>query len=336
MEKPKITPGFRIGKLTVAQDTGLRKNGYTVWRCRCDCGGSIDLDTRTLQRGTVPDCGCETRVKPRQRDLTGQRFGRLVCLEPTQQRGQGGGTVWRCRCDCGKECLAVSTQLTQGYKKSCGCLSHPPLKDFIGKRFGMLTVLEYAGKQEGMHRWRCRCDCGRETVVGQTLLRSGKTKSCGCGGNLPREDLTGHVFGKLTVLGPAEHSDSGEFWRCQCQCGRETVVRYTSLKNGHTKSCGCLQKETLRSNLRLIDGTSVTLLEAGRNRTISTNTSGCTGVYRQSKTGKWAAQIGFKNKTYYLGAYDKKEDAIKARKRGEEMVDDFLDWYHSLDPEQKK
>lgn len=57
--------------------------------------------------------------------------------------------------------------------------------------------------------------------------------------------------------------------------------------------------------------------------------SGHTGVYRQAKSRKWAAQITFKGKTYYLGAYDKIEDAVKARKRGEEIHGDFLDWYRS-------
>lgn len=51
---------------------------------------------------------------------------------------------------------------------------------FCGKCFGRLTVLAYAGKRAGMHRWRCKCDCGQETTVGQTLLQTGKTKSCGC------------------------------------------------------------------------------------------------------------------------------------------------------------
>ena len=50
----------------------------------------------------------------------------------------------------------------------------------MGQRFGKLTVLEYAGKHSGMHRWKCLCDCGNETIVGQTLLQTGKTKSCGC------------------------------------------------------------------------------------------------------------------------------------------------------------
>lgn len=237
--------------------------------------------------------------------------------------------------DCGNECLAVSTQLTQGYKKSCGCMSHPPLKDFVGSRFGMLTVLEYAGKRDGMHRWKCKCDCGNESVVGQTLLQSGKTKSCGCRGYLPIEDLTGKVFGKLTVIEQTGWKNGTCYCRCHCECGNETTVRYAYLITGHTKSCGCLQKEVYKNNLKLVDGTFVSLLEANRRRTISTNTSGYTGVYHHSKSGKWVAQITFKGKTYYLGAFDKLEDAVKARKCSEEMYDKFLEWYYSEHPASK-
>ena len=264
-----IGVGFRVGKLTVESPTQERKNGYIVWLCRCDCGGSILLDTRALQRGAIRDCGCG-KIKPGMKDLTGRRFGRLVCLEPTEQRAKSGGTIWRCQCDCGSICLAVSTQLTHGYKKSCGCWGHPPLKDLVGKRFGRLTVLAYAGKRAGMHRWKCRCDCGEETIVGQTLLQSGKTKSC-----------------------------------------------------------GCLQAASIVENLKLCEGTSVTVLEASKHRVLPTNTSGYTGVYRAAKTGKWQAQITFKRKTYYLGSYDRLEDAVAARKRGEEMHDDFIQWYYT-------
>lgn len=39
-----------------------------------------------------------------------------------------------------------------------------------------------------------------------------------------------------------------------------------------------------------------------------------------SETGKWVAQIQYKKKTYYLGSYDRFEDAVKARKQAEEWV----------------
>ena len=110
----------------------------------------------------------------------GYRVGKLTAKEPTEQRSARGSILWRCRCDCGNEVLVEAAQLASGNRKSCGCLSHPPLKDFPGKRFGRLTVVEYAGKKAGMHRWKCVCDCGKETVVGQSLLQSGKTRSCGC------------------------------------------------------------------------------------------------------------------------------------------------------------
>jgi hypothetical protein len=48
--------------------------------------------------------------------------------------------------------------------------------DITGQRFNALTVLEYIGNR----RWRCRCDCGQETVVFSTNIRRGHTTSCGC------------------------------------------------------------------------------------------------------------------------------------------------------------
>ena len=100
----------------------------------------------------------------------GTRVGRLVVEAATDQR-KAGYIIWKCRCDCGGEITAELGQLTAGYRKSCGCLSHPARKDLTGQRFGRLTVTGYAGKENGMHRWRCVCDCGKETVAGQSLLQ---------------------------------------------------------------------------------------------------------------------------------------------------------------------
>lgn len=261
-----IKPGYRKGRLTVAEPTDQRKNGYKVWKCRCDCGGEIFLDTRSLWRGPVKDCGCASVVEPGQRDISGQRFGRLTAMRPTGDRSARGNIIWQCYCDCGKEVCADLNQLTSGNKKSCGCLRKPPLKDFIGKRFGRLTVKEYAGKENGMHQWKCVCDCGKETVVGQTCLQRGKTKSC-----------------------------------------------------------GCLQASVYKENLGLRDGTSIAMLKASkRGRLIKTNTSGYNGVYFDRRRELWVAQITFKGKTKYLGAYRKPEEAVKARLKGEEIYDEFL------------
>lgn len=281
--RPAIKIGYRIGSLTVISKTDERKSGYTVWNCKCDCGGEIKLDTRYLQRGTVTDCGCKSNVKPGMVDLSGQRFGKLVCIELWSEKDSRGNTQWLCHCDCGNTCIAALPQLRSGYKKSCGCLGHPPLKDYIGKRFHKLVVIGYAGKCDGMHRWKCRCDCGNETIVGQTLLQTGKTKSCGC-------------------LRNVKSSDDFE----------------TAIARG------------------FFDGTNIGALEARMNKPpIATNTSGYNGVYKNAN-GMWTAQITFKRKTYYLGSYSDIQDAVSARKKGEEMYEDFLEWYYRQYPNTKQ
>ena len=52
-------------------------------------------------------------------DLTGERFGRLVCLERASNHKKQ--TVWRCLCDCGKTTEVQQGHLRSGKIISCGC-----------------------------------------------------------------------------------------------------------------------------------------------------------------------------------------------------------------------
>lgn len=54
--------------------------------------------------------------------------------------------------------------------------------DLTGQQFGKLTVLAPAENIGTRTAWRCRCDCGQETVVKTQRLRDGRTVSCGCTG----------------------------------------------------------------------------------------------------------------------------------------------------------
>lgn len=57
-------------------------------------------------------------------------------------------------------------------------------------------------------------------------------------------DLTGRKFGKLVVIERgANGTDGRATWKCQCDCGNIVYVKGSRLRNGHTKSCGCLRKE---------------------------------------------------------------------------------------------
>lgn len=53
-------------------------------------------------------------------------------------------------------------------------------------------------------------------------------------------DLTGQRFGLLSVIELAGSEKERKVWRCACDCGRETRVPTAMLRNGNTRSCGCL------------------------------------------------------------------------------------------------
>jgi hypothetical protein len=54
-------------------------------------------------------------------------------------------------------------------------------KDLTGQKFGRLTVVKYAGRDnQRMALWECMCECGNRIVTRGTSLRYGSSKSCGC------------------------------------------------------------------------------------------------------------------------------------------------------------
>lgn len=62
------------------------------------------------------------------------------------------------------------------------------------------------------------------------------------------KDISGQKFGRLTVLYRLHnHHKKHTYWLCVCECGNLVEVYGNSLKNGNTKSCGCLHKETISS-----------------------------------------------------------------------------------------
>ena len=122
-----------------------------------------------------------------------------------------------------------------------------PGRSLLGKTFGKLTVIREGKSSQKARLWVCRCSCGKELAVASRLLNSGNTRSCGClrmdHSNVP--DLTGKLFGYLTVLHRVENSKFGNAcWLCRCVCGREITLSTNVLHQGKRPtlgqvSCGC-------------------------------------------------------------------------------------------------
>lgn len=135
-------------------------------------------------------------------------------------------------------------------------------------------------------------------------------------------DLAGRRFGRLTALSPTMRRDrkGSVYWRCRCDCGKETEVTADGLVHGNCKSCGCLQKEirqSISSRLHRVDHTCVEWLEKRKHR--SDNTSGFRGVCRL-KNGKFRVLIGFQRQRYYIGTFSDFEAAVAARLEAEERI----------------
>lgn len=178
------------------------------------------------------------------KDISGQMFGYLTAIKPTDKR-KNKYVVWECLCGfCGKTCFVTTKALRNG-KKSCGCFRG---KDISGLRFGELVAIRpIAERRNNQIVWECACDCGNTAYVPSGHLIRGSTKSCG---QHRYDDLTGKRFGRLTVIAVDPERRNGFVrWKCKCDCGSTISIYGANLKNGATQSCGCLHSErTIAAN----------------------------------------------------------------------------------------
>lgn len=187
---------------------------------------------------------------PAFKDLTGQRFGKLV-VEYRLSEKKNNKYVWHCKCDCGNEKDIIGTQLTKANNptQSCGCLQKERTRlanqseDLSGKIYGRLTVVK---RIPNSSKWECKCECGNTIITNTNHLNTGHTQSCGC---LQKDrtietssfNLTGKTFGLLEVIGlnVEKSKPKARIYKCRCQCGNECDVRSNNLLSGDTQSCGC-------------------------------------------------------------------------------------------------
>ncbi len=105
--------GKRFGRLVAVGPTRLRSGSNILWKCYCDCGKIVYPSACSLANGSTRSCGCLHR-----RDLSGQRFGKLVAVSATTKKGR---VAWTCQCDCGDIIVVYSHSLVCGDSTSCGC-----------------------------------------------------------------------------------------------------------------------------------------------------------------------------------------------------------------------
>ena len=248
---------------------------------------------------------------------------------------------------------AVKAMATKLGLKRPACYVKKPRKfeDLTGKVFGRLTVLEYAGVSKyGQRLWKCECSCPEHNIVirQELNLRRNSNSSCGCYNkefckeNFSKQntyDLSGKYGVGWTEEGEEFLFDLEDYdiikehyWRVSSYGYMQAVDKEThrvimmhrlvmgiSYNDDYNKICvdhihGDDIRDNRKCNLRLATRTE----NAMNRRMQSNNTSGVTGVVWNNERNKWTAQIRLNGKCIRLGHFDNFDDAVAARKAGEE------------------
>jgi len=244
------TPGYRkllpqIGKkyhaLTVL-DVCKERNQYKqiMLLCKCSiCEGVEPIRASKLIAGKIQSCGCLRKRDPKK--FIGKTFNELTILGEAPKKGTK--VMVDCICSCGKHKAISLSEVILGGTRSCGHLKatdHP--EQYVGKKYGMLKVLEVRGIINHVMVVRCLCDCGhmKDCRLGRVL--AGTVSSCGCKGKImDPEKYIGDVFGLLEVMKivPDPKGMGRATALCGCVCGKEYTVKMSLLLNGEVVSCGC-------------------------------------------------------------------------------------------------
>jgi hypothetical protein len=365
MGKKVDLTGQRFGRLTVIKDSGERdKNSGIRWLCKCDCGREILTKGYSLKCGDTNSCGCL-----KGKDLTGQRFGRLVAVEITQERSTSGGIYWKCKCDCGTIKYVTTFDLNRGHTKSCGCLQKRFASEIFGintgDMFGNLTLIKIKGEKINSNSIGLfRCDCGE---LKTTKLKYAKHLYTNCCDNcltvkrrevmskiMKCNDFIGKRFGKVVVVELLDKNNNhgARLYKCLCDCGNEINLSTGELKenirrNTGPRTCGkCRDKKKIMSEVskRLHADTNLedkvregliliqntSIAILKRKHNPRKNKTGIVGLYQNQKNGRYYPTITFKGKRYFFGGYADKNDAARVYQEAKDKLhNNFIEWYEN-------
>lgn len=210
----------------------------------------------------------------------------------------------------------------------------------VGQEYKGFKILDWKRENKRTYIYAECPKCHKKCWTRKDSIDRNPTLSCGC--YTWEKNLKDMQFGRLKAIEKTNKrtKEGSVIWKCKCNCGNPKFVYASSheLIAKKVRSCGCLAKETQHQNGEragaiikenyCIEGTNINNLTSN---IAKNNTSGVKGVTWCKEKNKWMAQIVFKGKTYYLGRYNKKEDAIEIRKIAEKkFFGEFLEWYKTI------
>lgn len=238
-------------------------------------------------------------------DLTGRQFGRLTVLEEAEPRREPSGHLrryWLCECSCDKHTrkIITSRSLTSGHSTSCGCTrleTAIPAMQLANKKENTFEICgEYA---KGFD------DSGNMFLIDTSDIDKIKTNYWYRVKINDRDGNSTYYFYTHVWYDMKDHKLSMQEF-----ITGEKFVDHINHDGTDNRRCNLRTGNALIGSNQSHNNINHRL---GKN-----NTSGYKGVIYLKDNDKWLAQIGINYKTIRLGTFNTKEEAIQARKEGEE------------------
>ena len=217
-------------------------------------------------------------------DLTGRRFGRLTVLEKDDERTKDGNTYWKCKCQCGNIKSVLVGNLTSGKTKSCGCLAKETTSLVKRKR----------------NKYDLSCQFG----IGYMYNNAEPFY-------FDLEDY--EIIKNYNWYFDGRYAKTSMSNGCKIYLHR--LIMQVSDSNIQIDHINHNKLDNRKNNLRIASPSQNNM----NHKLFKNNTSGTSGVSYDRRTNTWHAYISKDYQVINLGRYEDIEDAIMARKNGEDQ-----------------
>ena len=226
------------------------------------------------------------------KDLTGQRFGRLLVIKQIDDYVSKSGihySKWMCQCDCGSDPIDVrGSNLTQKHVQSCGCLNR--------------EIASISHKKYNEYKLNLKDDNG--------LYGIGYCTNTGSEFYFDMDDYDKIKNGNWIEYVPSSGYHILQSWD---QASKSIVRMHWIIVGKYFDHADRNPMNNRKYNLRKADFTENAQNQSKR----ISNKSGFVGVHWLSKKNKWVSYITVKKQRKHLGIFNNKDDAIVARLQAE-------------------
>lgn len=243
--------GEKYGKLTVIGITSTFKRGYNLTQavCKCECEQEVKRTFSSLHaRGQRSSCGqCIKGIFFK--NYIGKQYGNLTVVDVIKDKRGAFNFVLKCSCGNENSIIRIAnnvlTLASKNIFQTCGeCNKGVYYKDFIGKRYGYLEIINYKN-----NFFELQCDCGNIIKLKTSYVNSFNSRIATCTKcykGISYSKIINNQFGRLKIknIQSNQNNKKHRIAICSCLCGKQNLkINFTRIMTGSVLSCGCLHQD---------------------------------------------------------------------------------------------